>query len=204
MNDRSQVRIHNMVKRTKVLGPGERTAIWFQGCNRNCKGCMSPTSRPLDGGKLIDSDLIINEVLSEDNIEGITISGGEPFLQIEGLYYILKKIRENSVLGIIIYTGFMLDQLIKMKNIKVDEIVSNLSDLIIDGEYVDELNDGIALRGSSNQKLNFITERYKDFVGMYNEPHRNAEVIATEADMFLVGIPEKRMLSKWKDIADKM
>lgn len=197
MNEDMKLRLHNMVLRTKVLGPYVRTAIWFQGCNKRCKGCMSPSSRPLDEGSLVDVDIIINKILNEKDIEGITISGGEPFLQIDALHYLLKELKAKSNLGVIIYTGFKMEELLNKHDDRINEIFCGLADLIIDGEYIDTLNDGMALKGSSNQSLNFITQRYKSKESLYKEKHRSTEAIATEKDIFLIGIPEKNMLNNW-------
>lgn len=198
-----QMRLHNIVMHTRVLGPGVRTAIWFQGCKRNCKGCMSPDSRPIGGGRAVNVNEVVDAIVKEkDNIEGITISGGEPFLQADELHYLLESIREKTDLGVIIYSGYKIDQLKDMQSAKIDQIINELADLIIDGEYIDELNDGIALRGSSNQKLNFITDRYRDFQSLYESHKRDAEVIASEKDMFFVGIPSKDTLDGWKKVMD--
>lgn len=193
------IRIHNMILHTKALGPGLRTAIWLQGCERRCKGCMSPGSRPLDGGRLVRVSDVAQAVLQLSDVEGITVSGGEPFLQVDALYSLLSSIREKSNLGVIIYTGFTLEELRKMDNPKVTQIISEMADIIIDGEYVEELNDGIALKGSSNQRVNFITERYVSERTLYEQNQRDVEVIATESDMFLIGIPSQKTLEEWKD-----
>ena len=108
------IRLHDMRMHTNALGPGIRTAIWFQGCNRCCKGCMSPSSRPLDGGTLVDVEKVIASIKNTADIEGVTISGGEPFLQIDALFALLKSLRSDTELGIIIYTGYNFFKLIIM------------------------------------------------------------------------------------------
>lgn len=198
------VKIHNMVLHSKVLGPGNRSVIWFQGCQRRCKGCMSESTRPIDGGKEVPVDLVLEEVKKLNDIEGITISGGEPFLQINALYSILKNLRETTKLGVIIYTGYTMEQLHTMQDIKVDSILTGYADLIIDGEYIDELNDGKSLKGSSNQKLNFITERYKKFLPIYEEKKRNIEIYATSRDLFIVGVPEKGKLEELRKSSEEL
>ena len=82
------VRIHGIARSTTALGPGNRAAIWFQGCMRSCKGCMSPDSRPLNGGTEWIVDKLVGDICAIENIEGITISGGEPFLQIDSRLFL--------------------------------------------------------------------------------------------------------------------
>ena len=196
------VRLHDMRMHTNVLGPGIRTAIWFQGCNRCCKGCMSPSSRPLDGGTLVDVEKVIASIKNTADIEGVTISGGEPFLQIDALYALLKALRSETNLGVIIYTGCTMAELSSMNDPAVNEIISGLADIIIDGEYIDELNDGGSLRGSNNQTVNFLTKRYLPYKTMFEGNSRNAEVFISGDEAFFVGIPDQDMLNIWKRIME--
>lgn len=199
-----KVKIHNIILHTKVLGPETRTAIWFQGCNKNCKGCMSQSTRNINGGKTVDVDKLCESFLKLDDIEGITLSGGEVFLQIDALHELLKIVRAQSDLGVIIYTGFYIDELRKMDNPKVNEILDSLADIIIDGPYIEELNDGKSLKGSSNQNVNFITDRYTKYSDIYDAESRNAELYVNEKDLFFVGIPDKKTLESWNKISDKL
>lgn len=200
----NKVRLHNVVMKTTALGPGTRMAIWFQGCKRNCKNCMSPKSRPINGGKECSIDKILNAVYSAKDIEGITISGGEPFLQIQPLYDLLFAIRQKTELGIIIYTGYTLDELSKLNNQMVNHIITKLADVIIDGEYIDELNDGKSLKGSSNQKVHFITDRYVPFKDLYNGDNRDVQVFVSDSEAFFVGIPDKDTLRTWKQVSEEL
>ncbi len=192
-----------MVLHTRVLGPGLRTAIWFQGCHRRCKGCMSPASRDLDGGREFSVQEICSRIKKLKDIEGVTVSGGEPFLQIDALHLLLGNLRRTTKLGIIIYTGYTLKQLQEMQDNKVDEIITGLADLIIDGEYVEELNDGGSLRGSSNQQLQFITSRYKSFESLYQGTKRDVEILASGQELFFIGIPNKITLQQWEKTAEQ-
>ncbi len=193
------VRLHNVVYRTKVLGPGERAAIWFQGCTRRCKGCMSPSSRPLDGGRLASITRLCDRIFTQTGIEGVTISGGEPFLQPEALLALVQRIRRQSSLGIIVYTGYTLEQLRDLRDSRIDQVLSGGIDVLIDGEYVEELNDGKSLRGSSNQRVLFLTDRYLPDQAIYEGTTRNAEVRLTGNEVFFVGIPGKESWNQWSD-----
>ncbi len=197
------IRIHNIIFSTQALGPGKRAAIWFQGCQRNCTGCMSPETRPLDKGKNVSVKSVVDSIKYLVDIEGVTISGGEPFLQKHSLYLFLKSIREATNLGVIIYTGYTVEELRAMNDAEIDEILDGLCDLIIDGEYIERLNDGKKFKGSSNQKLVFITDRYIGCKKMYEEENRSVEVVITRNEMFMYGIPDKATLEKWQKYKDK-
>ena len=203
-NNDDSLRVHAILKRTTSLGPGERFAIWLQGCDKNCPGCMSPSSRDLSGGAVKSVDEIAEMVLAEKaekNIEGMTISGGEPFLQYRALCRLLTLIREKGGLSVIIYTGYYLDELIKMKITEINEILGNLSDIIIDGPYIPELNDGKSLRGSSNQTINLTSPRYKEIAdALYGCADRKCEIRLNGKEAFLVGVPDDNAYKMWKQI----
>ena len=194
------IRLHNIVYHTKVLGPGVRTAVWLQGCLRKCEGCMSASSRPLNGGREIPVAQLFECIKEIKDIEGITISGGEPFLQPGPLHAFLTLIRGNTDLGVIIYTGYTLKQLRKMKNADVEGILSDCTDLLIDGEYIDSLNDGASLKGSSNQELHFLTDRYKPYASMYASHKRDIEIFSSKDSLLLVGVPPKETLDNWEKV----
>ena len=194
----NHLRIHNTKDCVRTLGPGTRFVVWLQGCNRRCKGCMSPESRPIDGGTLISVEYLVNEICSVNDIEGVTISGGEPFLQTEALHELLAGLRKKSNLGVIIYTGFTLDELHGLNNPLIENIISSLSDIIIDGEYIEDLNDGTSLKGSANQVVHYITDRYLPFQDIYEGTSRNVEVFVEDGEAFLVGVPNKETLESWK------
>lgn len=198
------IRLHNVVYRTKVLGPGERFAIWFQGCKRRCKGCMSESSRPLDGGRLASISKLCDVIFAQTGIEGVTISGGEPFLQPEALYSLLNRIRNLSSLGVIVYTGFTIEQLRGLNNPWIDKSLNGYIDLLIDGEYTDELNDGKSLKGSSNQRVIFLTDRYLPEKELYEQPARNAEVRLSGNEVFFIGIPSKKTWEQWRSAIEEI
>ena len=198
------VRLHNVTLRTRVLGPGERAAVWFQGCRRSCKGCMSPSSRPLDGGMLASIPKLCHAILAQQGLEGITISGGEPFLQPEALQSMLQFLRERSDLGVIIYTGYTLEQLRAMDDVHVRNVLDNLVDLLIDGEYVEELNDGMSLKGSANQRVIHMTDRYRSSQELYERQTRNVEVVLSAGEAFLIGIPNQKTWQQWQSALNEL
>jgi len=180
------------VKSTQSLGPFSRYGIWVQGCQKRCAGCISSDSQALDGGYEVNVLELVNDILSTPNIEGITISGGEPFLQSMALFELVTLIRAKRDLGVITYTGMTYDE------IKENEL-AQACDMIIDGEYREELNDGLSLRGSSNQNICLITQRYATAIGMYGARGRKVELHFKGDKVTLVGIPDKNSLKMLKD-----
>jgi anaerobic ribonucleoside-triphosphate reductase activating protein len=133
--------------------------------------------------------------------EGITISGGEPFLQAEALAVLLREIRERRDYGVILYTGFVYEDLLTRseENNGVGGLL-DLTDLLIDGPYRAELDDGRPYRGSSNQRFVRLSERYADvFDTYYNDGEgRKIEVNFSGTGTTLVGVPSKSGLDAWR------
>ena len=183
MNDK--LRLYMTAPCSEVLGPYKRFIVWVQGCKRRCKGCIAKDSWALDGGELVEVDTIVQQILRQENIEGITISGGEPFLQQDALCELIRKVREHKDIGVIIYTG--------MKYSEIENTaLAHSADLIIDGEYIEELNDNKSLRGSSNQNVLCLTERYENIVSeYYGRNGRKIELILADGVTKMIGIPSK-------------
>lgn len=148
--------IKRMCYPVHVLGPGERIGIWLAGCEKRCPGCMSPELQTTEGcGNVSVDDVIASLQKVPGPIDGITISGGEPFLQHEELCALVEFIDANLTHDIIIYTGYQLDELRTKKSPPIESILSHIA-VLIDGEYRDDLNDGVGLRGSSNQTIHIF------------------------------------------------
>lgn len=180
----SVLQIFQTAKRVTTLGPYIRYGLWVQGCQKACPGCVSPESRPLSGGYGKDVAELAEEILSTAEIEGITISGGEPFLQARALCELLQRIKAERDLGVIVYTGYSFSE------IRCNPLVE-LCDALIDGEYTEELDDGLSLRGSKNQKLIFVTDRYRDVLRI-GEWGRRTELLPTqEGGTSMVGVPSR-------------
>lgn len=151
------LRIRRRISPVTVLGPGKRAGIWVQGCSRGCPGCIVPDSWPTDEGEVIPVADLADWVLQQDGIDGITLSGGEPMDQAAGLAEMVQMIRSKRDLGVLCYTGYQLERLgSSAHRALVDQV-----DLLIDGPYVQELHGDLLWRGSSNQRLHALTDRYK-------------------------------------------
>lgn len=186
------LRVHRIKSECRVLGPGTRAVVWFQGCALDCPGCIaaemnrSREFRPMSPQDLADA------LIAMPDLEGITLSGGDPFDQpLDSLASFLEAIREQSSLGIICYTGRTLDELLQHERSEQHQRILSSIDLLIDGRYVEEQNDGSLWRGSANQRLIPLTSRYAAWCGNSPPPApRGLEIeLSVDSQLTIAGIP---------------
>ena len=125
------LRIYRTAPDITTLGPGNRFVIWTQGCRRRCPGCMSPDSRPMDGGRPVSEEALAGTVLRHA-FDGVTVSGGEPFLQSAALTKLIRLIRAERDAGVILYTGYTYEELKAFRDPDADALLGEI-DLLIDG-----------------------------------------------------------------------
>lgn len=143
-----QIRIAGLVPESYVDGDGIRFAIFMQGCLRNCEGCHNPQSHALDGGRLLDTGEIISAVKKNPLLDGITLTGGEPLLQIDAANE-LARAAKNLNLSVWCYTGYTFEEL----PADAAPLIENV-DVLIDGAFVESLRDlELQFRGSRNQRI---------------------------------------------------
>ena len=152
-----------------VDGEGIRTVIWTQGCKHHCKGCHNLETWSFDSGYLIDVDSVIKEIDSLTGQDGITLSGGDPFYQVEACTLIAKHCKEKK-LNVWCYTGFLYEDLIK--DTKMLELLKYI-DVLVDGPFVlKERSLDLYFKGSSNQRIidvpNSLKENKIVLVSKYN------------------------------------
>lgn len=148
------LRIAGTVNDSIVDGPGIRFTIFTQGCPHRCKGCHNPQTHDLYGGKIVTIDSLILQIQSNPLLDGVTFSGGEPFLQAESLAELGKYIHAHTSLNIVTYTGYTFEELLSASN--VDKTCMRLleeSDILIDGLFIEsEKSYELRFKGSSNQR----------------------------------------------------
>lgn len=194
-NDDTVLNVAEICPVTHTLGPGQRFVIWLQGCCFRCQGCISPDWIPLKSAHAIDATVLAEKIMSTPGVEGVTVSGGEPMLQAKALLELFKRLRQHKDISIICFTGFTIDHLKAQANSDIDEIL-NIIDVIIDGQYIDNLNDNKGWRGSSNQVVHFLSEKHLLDKHLFLERDRNVEIHLNENDnMLVVGVPPKNGLS---------
>ncbi|MFC7732179.1 4Fe-4S single cluster domain-containing protein [Actinomadura keratinilytica] len=131
-----------------TLGPGVRAGIWTQGCTLHCPGCLSRDTWEADPGKAVPVAAVLGWLRSLPRpLDGVTVSGGEPFQQPEALAALLRGIRawqdgsehETIPVDILVYSGYVYSRL--LRSARTSEILG-LCDAVITGPYVDRLNPG--------------------------------------------------------------
>ena len=149
------IRIAGLVPESFVDGDGIRFAIFMQGCLRNCEGCQNPETHALDGGRLIDTTEIISEIKKNSLLDGITLTGGEPFLQIDSANE-LARAAKNFGLTVWCYTGFIFEELPP----NAAPLIENI-DVLIDGPFIESQRDlELQFRGSRNQRIIDVKKTY--------------------------------------------
>ena len=142
------IRIAGLVPESFVDGDGIRFAIFMQGCLRNCEGCQNPETHALNGGRLIDTAEIILAIKKSPLLDGITLTGGEPLLQIDSANEIARAAK-NFGLSVWLYTGYTFEEIPP----DAAPLIENV-DVLIDGAFIESLRDlELQFRGSRNQRI---------------------------------------------------
>jgi anaerobic ribonucleoside-triphosphate reductase activating protein len=199
--------LNNIVRKTSVLGKGKRYAIWVQGCKQKCKNCFAPETQPINkNGYFISIEEIIKDIMSEKSLSGLTITGGEPFLQAKNLSVLIKHLKQiNPALDYIVYSGYTYEKLVNSNNRNIHNLL-DLIDLLIDGNYEDHLNNNEPLIGSANQSVNILTNKGEILANYMKLLHqREIEFYITNENLTftIVGIPPKKqnqLLNKFEQI----
>lgn len=157
-------------------GPGIRVSLFVTGCTHNCKGCFNQEYQNFECGDIYteaQTEEIIS-YLSKTNIKGLSLLGGEPFQNVDGLLEPIKKIRafiddynikhknENTYTSqkdIWVYSGYSYEELIKDP---LKRKLLSYCDILVDGKFVEELlNLKLKFRGSSNQRIIDIKKSFE-------------------------------------------
>lgn len=177
---------------TRCLGPGRRFALWVQGCPFNCPNCLAPNWIPFRAAKVVSVEAMADLIMQSESLDGISISGGEPMMQAGRLSKLIDLVKfEKPHLDVIVFTGF------KKKQLVWEEAQFLLAriDVLIDGLYVDSLNDNKGLRGSSNQVVHFLTDKLLEQRSFFTEGPRTLEFHVKDDGVLMVGVPRQNF--KW-------
>ncbi len=149
-----KVRIAGIINESIVDGPGIRMVVFAQGCKHRCKGCHNPHTHSFDGGELKDIDEILSGIKKNSLLDGITLSGGDPFEQPAEFAELAAEVKKAG-LNVITYTGYTYEQLMELSagNDGIKKLLDN-TDLLIDGPFVmEQRNLLLKFKGSENQRI---------------------------------------------------
>ena len=191
------LRVDRIKKNTKVLGPGQRLAIWFHGCHRNCPGCVAIEMNRSTDYQVYTPNQLIECACSVSEIEGITISGGEPFDQsAEELEIFLSGVTKHG-LSVMAYTGY---DWAALAEDPVRRSLLAYLDILVDGPYQETEDHGELWRGSANQQIHFLSPRYRDLeTFVQTQKGRPLEIELEGPHNFsFAGIPPRNFREKLK------
>lgn len=153
-NNAPLLRISGVISESIVDGPGFRYVVFTQGCPHGCPGCHNPQTHDFNGGTLIDPLSLLPEIEENPLLAGVTLSGGEPFVQPEALLPLAREIKTRG-LHLLAFSGYTYEQLQELATSRkaVGELL-RLCDTLIDGPYIEEQRDlTLQFRGSANQRV---------------------------------------------------
>jgi len=186
-----------------TLGPGRRVGIWMQGCSIRCPGCISSdTWAKKAPGNTVDELLLrVGPWLKE--CDGVTISGGEPFEQAQGLELLLQGIRKLTTENILVYSGKRFSSLTDDPS-----VTAGLIDCLISEPF--ELNSPQSryLMGSDNQRMTCLTPLGSKVFGPLNrlsdDSDRRLDVMFDEDGVvWLAGIPGRGDMARLQGLLEE-
>lgn len=132
-----------------VNGDGIRYVVFCQGCDHHCEECNNPDTWNLNGGSFVTPESLAEDILQHKHIDGVTLSGGDPFYQQEECVALLKLLPSMNVW---IYTGFLYEEIQHTQ-------LAKMANVIVDGLFKPELKVEGQFYGSSNQRIIQVAER---------------------------------------------
>ncbi len=149
-----EIRLADLVGESVVDGKGIRMTIFTQGCPHRCEGCHNPTTHPFEGGHQFTLRKITELIAKNPLLDGITLSGGEPFVWAKELAVLCRWVHEHNM-NVWCYTGYTLEELNETarKNAGVEALLDE-TDVLVDGRFVLAERDlMLTFRGSRNQRV---------------------------------------------------
>ena len=174
------MRIANMVSDSIVDGPGLRFTVFVQGCPHHCPDCHNPETHDLSGGQEWSVSDLARTMLQNPLTSGLTLSGGEPFLQAEGCAALAKLAHEGG-LSVWTYTGFLYEDLLQTGDPDTLALLSE-TDVLVDGPFLrTHKSYDLLFRGSTNQRLIHVpSSRAAGRIVLWTRPDPLAQFTRTE------------------------
>ena len=188
-----RLRVAQIVDRTEAEGPGQRFALWAQGCPLRCSGCCNPEMFGDDGGDDVTTEALAARAAAAIGVEGITLLGGEPFAQAAACADLARRARDAG-LSVMVFTGYTLAELEAERADPGTRALLDACDLLVDGRYQREVPERSSPRpprrwiGSQNQVMHFLTPRYAPTDPRFFAPN-TAEIRLTREALAMNGWP---------------
>ena len=187
------INLHNFWERSTENGPYTRAVIWVQGCTLHCPGCFNPDTHAQEPRQLVAVEELAARILNISGIEGVTFSGGEPFLQAAPLAQLGELLHKRD-LGLVVFSGFTFEQLTQANKSDWDALLA-VTDLLIAGPFIQEFACNLALRGSRNQTLHFLSERYLPLKSQLEADSNSVELLIDASGRIkMTGFPDQEWL----------
>ena len=168
-----KIRLYGTVNDSIVDGPGLRYVIFTQGCLHHCPGCHNPDSHAIDGGYIEDTEQCLLEIDQNPLLDGVTLSGGEPFLQATALIHFVQKVKKRH-LHVMIYSGYTFEEILGDEEKKL----LSLCDTLVDGKFILSLKSmELLYKGSSNQRIIDIQASLKTHMVIEQEINEYGEFV---------------------------
>jgi anaerobic ribonucleoside-triphosphate reductase activating protein len=168
---------------SKVNGPGLRFVLWTQGCSKGCSECFNPETWSTNVYKEL-SPLQLFELIKNFEVDGITISGGDPLEQEDELLELLMLLSTMRLRkGVILFSGFTRAEI---SSSPIREACLKYIDVLIDGRYEKNLKVDFSLRGSSNQEFYFFSNKVSMSELVFDQ---EIEISSLEGDIMMTGFP---------------
>lgn len=150
--------VHGFLPTSRVNGPGRRAVVWVQGCTLACPGCFNPESHASEpaAGHVPVNELARRITALAPDLDGLTLSGGEPFERPEAVFELLDRVRATTDLDVLVFTGFAWDELQRRG---LTDGLERRVDLLVAGRYVAARRVASGLLGSANKTVHALTDR---------------------------------------------
>lgn len=146
------LRVAGVIDESIVDGPGIRFVIFTQGCPHHCAGCHNPQTHDFDGGEQVPISRLLEDILENPLVSGVTLSGGEPFCQPKPLAELAQELKRHGK-HVMAYTGYTWEQLRGKQDADIERLLA-LCDVLVDGKFIESQKDMLLrFRGSRNQRL---------------------------------------------------
>lgn len=174
------------IRDSNVIGPGLRDAIYLQGCSIRCPGCANSGMQEHNPRHIVPVSKLLRLLSGRrDSIDGITLLGGEPTEQAGASAAILEGAQKLG-LSTVLFTGRLIEDLQRQNDRDIDRML-HAADLLIDGPYREDERDlSLHWRGSRNQRLIYLTDRFRK--GCNNAAQAQGEIIVCSNRIIYHGV----------------